>query len=552
MDPTSRRWALAGEGGKGKSAIAYSFATNIKLLAPPPFQAVFWLSAKKKKYIEGSVLTIETPDFGNLDSALSRLLMCYGWIDEASGPLESKKTKALELLNEFPALIVVDDVDSLESEDENVIEFFSLAVPLTHSKVLFTSRRTIFGMGGSTTHVTGFSEEDGASFIMSRARIMEIDPTAFTRSVIKEVLKVTEGSPLFIEDLMRLSATVASIKEAIGLWAERKGQESRRYALGRECELLTTDARKILFASSVVQDPVSFVELEAISGLSGDSIISALQELQKLFLVPKPRVIAGEQRFEVNVNTKSLIMEVYGTSEEFHRIQKAYEAISRDVTPTVRGLIGALIKQAIYLLKAEKRPEAESLLIEALNKYTNNPDLLGFLGFVYKGWQPTRLTDAREKFRRAAQLKCRKQDMYEHWCRMELKQQEWIKAANAAEKGLKVLGDVRLLHYLSGYARGRLAKELNGGLHYDKAREEATLAREMLQKALKPADALEIGERELNADIYRALVLVCELLDDTKGIKYYFSLWRTEHPDDPNAESEWLRVSRKYPGLFGV
>jgi hypothetical protein len=45
-DPTTRRWALTGEGGKGKSAIAYRFATKIKFTAPPAFQIVLWISAK--------------------------------------------------------------------------------------------------------------------------------------------------------------------------------------------------------------------------------------------------------------------------------------------------------------------------------------------------------------------------------------------------------------------------------------------------------------------------------------------------------------------------
>lgn len=44
-DSESRRWALAGDGGKGKSALAYNFAVEIKNLAPQPFEFVFWLSA---------------------------------------------------------------------------------------------------------------------------------------------------------------------------------------------------------------------------------------------------------------------------------------------------------------------------------------------------------------------------------------------------------------------------------------------------------------------------------------------------------------------------
>lgn len=36
-DPVSRRWALAGEGGKGKTALAYHFAFDIKIKAPLPY-----------------------------------------------------------------------------------------------------------------------------------------------------------------------------------------------------------------------------------------------------------------------------------------------------------------------------------------------------------------------------------------------------------------------------------------------------------------------------------------------------------------------------------
>ncbi len=145
QNPVARRWALAGEGGKGKSALAYSFALEIKRSAPQPYQAVLWLSAKKKKYLEGVTVAIETPDFSDLDSALTVLLTHYGWIEETGNPTETKRKRVLELLNEFPALVIVDDIDSLESKNENVIEFFSFHVPETRSKVLFTSRRTIFG-----------------------------------------------------------------------------------------------------------------------------------------------------------------------------------------------------------------------------------------------------------------------------------------------------------------------------------------------------------------------------------------------------------------------
>jgi hypothetical protein len=124
-DPESRRWALAGDGGKGKSALAYNFAVEIKNLAPQPFEFVFWLSAKKKKYLEGNIVDIDEPDFYDFNSALTKLLGYYGWLDVTEDNVQEKKKLLVKLLEEFPALVVIDDIDSLDSENEDVIEFFS-------------------------------------------------------------------------------------------------------------------------------------------------------------------------------------------------------------------------------------------------------------------------------------------------------------------------------------------------------------------------------------------------------------------------------------------
>jgi hypothetical protein len=110
-DPLSHRWAVVGAGGLGKSALAYAFAEEIRSAAPQPYQLVTWMSAKRRRFDEGQVVSIADPDFCNLDTALSHLLMLYGWHEEAELPLEKKRVRAIELLNEFPALVVVDDID---------------------------------------------------------------------------------------------------------------------------------------------------------------------------------------------------------------------------------------------------------------------------------------------------------------------------------------------------------------------------------------------------------------------------------------------------------
>jgi len=544
-DPNRRRWALSGDGGKGKSALAYHFAAEVKVRAVKPFQAVLWLSAKKRKFQEGVVVGIDEPSFTDLQSAVSRLLSHYGWLEEASAsnPLEQKVKQVLELLHEFPALVVVDDIDSLDVEHEDVIEFFSLKVPETSSKVLFTSRRTIFGMGASTTQVKGFSEAEAMPFIQSRVELLGLDPALLAKKTVQEIVRVTEGSPLYVEDLVRLMA-VMSAADAIKNWSNRGGMEARKYALGREIQLLSKDARNVLMAACVSPRALSTDEFAAIVDLSKERLTAALQQLQRLFLVPKPRLIEGEQRFEINSNTRTLVIELDGTSDQYRRIESAYKAVSGQL-PRGHTDVAALIRQAVLRVKSKDQEGAADLLIKGLNKFPDHPDLKGVLGWVYTRAHPPNLTDARECFKRAWELKTTKTEAYVHWAKMELEQREWKRAAEAAEKGLGRVSASRELRYLGGYARQRLGKELRAGLHNERATEELVKAKEHLERALKPANELQEGERYLNADAYRALILTCEALDDTHGLRTYFEMWRKEHPDDINAITEWNRISRR-------
>ena len=100
-----------------------------------------------------------------------------------------------------------------------------------------------------------------------------------------------------MEDLVRLSISARSPGAALEMWQGRAGTEVRRYALERECELLTESARNLLLAGCAATGSVSFSELSGIVGVDEDNVISGLQELRKLFLMPAPTFVRGEQRW---------------------------------------------------------------------------------------------------------------------------------------------------------------------------------------------------------------------------------------------------------------
>lgn len=563
-DPRKRRWALMGDGGKGKTATAYQFACEVREKAKKPYEFVIWLSAKRRLFVEGAVVEIPRPDFADLESALRWILAHYGWGGAEDLRVERCRDLCIDLLREFPALIVVDDVDSLEGVAESAIEFFTLDVPTTASKVLLTSRRKLMGFGATTTIVEGFDEAEGLQFVDSRIRLFGLDQEAFPPGLAKKVLDVTDGSPLFIEDLLRLCATGVPVRDAVKVWGERSGDEARRYALGRELSLLSPNGQQALVACTVADDPVSLAEIQAVTGMSDDTARSAVEELQRLFLVPRPRLIEEVERFDLNLNTRRLVRARTADTDLYRRVEAGFRALAGDLlsSPQRRLKIGGYIRQAVGLVKQDRHAEAEKTLQAGLAEYPNDPDLMGQLGWVYKAWKPQpRLSEAREMFERARQLRCKKEEMYTHWSDMEALQREWTKSAEAAEAGLEVRPASFRLKCAAGYARSRLGQDLLRELQ-PRAGEELMRARSHYKEGLRaPEDLVAYRDRQVQSRIYRGLVVTLHMLvgftgdEDESDIKRrqefarealeLLQLWTREHPDDLNAATEVVRLEPK-------
>ncbi len=564
-DPDSRVWMLAGDGGKGKTAIAYEFAVATKNNPPAFLEIVIWLSAKARRFEFGRSFDIESPDFWDLHSVLDCVLRAYGEVDFVEEDTRAKIQRCLEYLKLLPALIILDDVDSLEGENDDVINFFTERVHGTPSKVLLTSRRIPFGMGSRSTQVTGFeiASEEGIKFIDSRIDIYELDTGQFNKSVKNRILKACDGSPLFVQDLLRLCVVGETPNSAIKLWTERQGEPARKYALQREFEMLSDSAKRVLLTCALFPGSVSTPEIEVAAEVSKDESHIAIQELQRLFLLPKTPFIEEAPRFGLNTNTRRLVAEVYGKTDLAQRISSVIKVLIGQAkpTPALREQIGQRIRQAVSFVKLKQYTEAESTLLNAIGSYPEAADLHGSLGWVYKAWH--RYTDARSRFARASELRSSREDTYWHWAQMELRQSEWTSAAETAERGLETVDSSERLSYLAGQARSRLAKDLYQQAHFGRAKQEALRAETHLKDALLDMNDLESGQFEFHSQVHRATVINYEHLvrisqseqDSGSESRYIrllgdsLTLWRNEHPNDPNTLSESQRLASRFPSL---
>jgi tetratricopeptide (TPR) repeat protein len=535
---TNKRCLLAGDGGKGKSAVAYKFAQDLSQ-SDTEFKMVAWLSAKRRKFEEGKVVLIDAPDFADLESALDRLLAHYGFLPEKLD-LPEKKSEVLQLLNDYPAFLIVDDIDTVLSDTE-VVGLFTFEIPSTRSVVLLTSRREIPGI--KKFDILGFELTETRDFVRSRVELYGLVPELFPVSLAEELQRVTDGSPLYMDDLLRL-ARILPIDKAMAMWADKQGDEARKYALQRELERLSKDARKVLIAASVGDDPVSFAEIESILEISEERILVALTELQTLFLIPKPKVLEGEQRFELNSNTRKLVRLVEGGTDQFGRIETKAKAIHGELPDVGRGLVAALIRQAFLLLNSGKHQEAEQLLLQAADKYPQAADVQGFIGFLYRRLE--RFTDAARHFEAAHKLKCTSRDAYRHWVKMEMSLKEWTRAIAAADKGLRAIPNFYELHALRAECKLRSGHDFAARLQREKAVKLWAETADELVKIIKPPDKLRQGERTSSAYMYNVLIICLDLLGDYRALHTHFQAWSREHPDDPKVKYQLEFIEQKH------
>lgn len=547
IDPESRRWLLTGDGGKGKSAIAYQFAAEVVRRPDLELAGVYWLSAKRRRFAEGQVVAISTPDFWDLESAVNRLLEQYGWSEHVPKPLETKKLLLCQLVREFRSLVVVDDIDSLDAEQEDAVEYLASDLPNAGAKVLLTSRRGVLGLGRSSSTITGLREDDAEEFIDSRLAMFGLDQSRFGAKQRRRIIKLCEASPLYMEDLLRLCSFLP-VGQALESWQAQSGESVRRYALERELEMLSATAREVLEACCVVGGAVTALEIQRILGKGEDAVLEALAELRRHHLVPAPELIEEVPRFGVNSNLKSLVLATLEDTQRLMALEVAVAAVTGgDLIGKSSRAIEDYRRQAEVLLRAGEYAKAEATLVQGLVIHPNNAQLYAALGYTYDRWKPRRVADARSAWRRSEELGSRDLRMFLSWTRLEEGQGEWQKMLGVAQIGLDRLGgdDTSLLQQ-AGYAASRLAQNLRASFNAARARQEFDRSDDYLYRAIRLGKAKGI-EPHFVARSYRAWIINAQIEENRSELCRRLKQWLEWNPTDPTALEEARRQRSTCP-----
>jgi hypothetical protein len=438
-DQDSARWLLMGPGGRGKTAIAYEFARQVRESSPPGIDMIMWLTAKRAALIEGTIQG-RRPNFEDLPSALRYILSISGFAEEADNlEPDAQRHMALELFRQLPTLLVIDDVDSLDENQDDAIEFFTNVAFTTRSKLLMTSRRHLLGLSLYSTLVEGLNLPDAEAFLDSRADRYGIPSEELTKKRRARIIEVTEASPLYLEDLLRLVGIGTSIDQSVANWKQRGGDEARRYALGKELDMLGGVAREVLVGAATPGTPVSLEELRRVTGRPSDDVQAAIAELRKLFLVPRARLVDGVERLSLDANSRNLVLDwarrdnptmVERIGDCWRRIPGAGRRVGTSSTDSL-----ALVRRSSAMASEGDSVGAERVLLAGLEKESLDTVLHGQLAILYASWSPPRSTEARQHFKRAEDLGADDPELYRAWVAFEMSQQEFKSASQVAGRG---------------------------------------------------------------------------------------------------------------------
>lgn len=551
----TRQMMIWGYGGAGKSSLAYEFARELQEAPPVGLEAVVWVTAKQTEYIAGAARE-HAPDFTDVSSFCNAVFMAlYGRVSDANPEALIKE------LSSTNCLIVIDDLDTILGDQETA-QFLLFDMRECKSKILYTSRHQIPGL--QYKEVPPFDDEELKTFVTIRAGEYGANVNECLKR-IQGIRSVTDGYPLFVDDLVRFSRLVG-IDDAVAQWSQRKGDAARQYALRRQLESLESGgvSGDALIAVAVAGRDLVMTEIGTVAGLTDEDAQQGVADLLNWHLIHQVVHEGGSTpAYSMNANTRRLTLKTFAGSPRLRGSEAALRALTGERVPEAkRRAIAATISRAQEIFRAQGVEPAAALLKQGMTgELAEDSDLYGALGWLYSRDWAAYADLAREAFRTAHRLGALKVDPYYHWVQIERQTAEqavgivadrdllglWRSAVEVAQLGIERCGPSDVLCQLAGYLSSREAYTHQRLNEFVAAQGAYRTAAEWYKAALvAPAWGQRVVRR---ATVYRGLALAYEELNDMDGLVQTLRDWGGLAGSDRVYIAEASRLKWRFPEL---
>jgi hypothetical protein len=487
-DELSHIRVLAGEGGLGKTSIAYQFAEEVCVSPESEVERIVWLTAKKSQFSGMLNVSVEIPEthFESYPELLSVLAAEFGYLNSELDGLSEKKIKKLlqDGAQLIPTLLIIDDVDSLEPEEQRKTLEIGFILGGTKSRLLMTTRINQSYSTDIAIQVKGFPIDDYSEYVKSlhdRYPYVKLD-----RQQVESMHEVTSGNPLFTESLYRLMRGMAP-GEAIKQWRGRLGEDARAAALSREVDQLSAEAKRVLLAAALLNES-SFAELAEVTGYTDAVIHDRVGELQSIYLVSAP-MFTSERRVKIAANTRNYSLSIASRLVADHtRLEKRVTELRSQVKLTRlkrdNPMVGAAISQAMAQIAQGNARAALDTVIAARKQLKDHPDLLVMQARCLLKAEPSDADEARRLARQAYEAGVRKDILFDVWYQAESLAGHHSGAAEAAASALDNGAEPRWQWLVQRAAASwHVAQDQEKAGHFDRAISDYWLSAEDLKQA---------------------------------------------------------------------
>ncbi|WP_421859805.1 helix-turn-helix domain-containing protein [Marinobacter salarius] len=470
-DPFEYSKILAGDGGKGKTSIAYHFACQFVESPPYAYTNVIWLSAKEKQFsgFGNEYYELKESDYSSSETFLAVLASHVGRTStECEGiALVQLKKLVFEGLKTFPSLIVVDDVDSVPDEEQKRIVDYCRQLGGENTRFLITTRKKFAYSSDLCIEVPGLPMDEYIQFIENQERRYKIAP--ITKKDARKMHVATDGSPLLSDSILRMVKIGESLQESIRGYKGQAGEDARDAALSKEIGALSVDARRALLAI-VYFKSCSKTELKQVLGYEKLRLQDCLEELQSLFLISEPKLIENESRFTTSATTSMLVLDkkselAFDHTQLEKKVRELRKGVPFQKKEGNRKKVGQAITQAMAFLKDLDFQSALDTINSELKNQKDNPDLLLFKGRILFDREAPDVAKARSLFRKSYDLGQRKSLIFDYWFDAEEKSSSANGMIEVAGHALREqVSDKASWHYK--YARGLIIRSrARDGVH---------------------------------------------------------------------------------------
>lgn len=409
-------------GGMGKTSLAYEFCEQILSVCPANLDKIVWLTAKKQNFVtyDDSFQSLSRTDFSNVRNFLCILASHVGIPENEIEDIEILDyliDSIIESLKEFHLLIIIDDMDSLEKDEQ--LELNDIIKNLVNksnnkSKALITSRLTLGNAPSQLISLEGLDLKEFKSYAeyIFKQYNANFNNIPFNKVPINQLHKISGGAPIFVSSILRLARNM-SISDAIEEYKGKSGEAVREFAFRREIESLTSIQIKIMFVICSLSSTTQ-IEIQNILDITQAEFLKDADELGSYNFLVKDGDPASGWKFSAPHQVALMLPVLREKILNPERIEKACIASRRNIK-RVPDRIASQLSAISTLWQSESNQEALTVALDAKESFPKNPDVMLFLGNAYLKIDRPDAKKSESSFRKAFELGGRRADLLDNW-----------------------------------------------------------------------------------------------------------------------------------------